>query len=138
MGQCILQNQAGGGMNATLLWTNPNPNSNMTDTTIYLNAVGTEGYNYLYFLFKNSTSSSAQVLDSMFSLVDGSNPYRNNISVTNSSGTSFTRYISYKINNLTRIYVAKCYNNDNGGRKDDFCIPIKIFGIKGKINGIEK
>ena len=129
-------------MNATLLWTNPNPNSSTGATDIKFENLN--DYDYLLVESKESTSINnvyQSLLPIAFErLTSSSNYYTAPITSTYTGQTNWVvcgrkagfrsdkKTLWFDVNSI--IGLTSIWNDRN--------IPIKIFGIKGKINGIEK
>ena len=131
MGQCIIQNQAGGGMTSTLLWTNPSPgNGSMETITINVNL---NDYTYLGFMVKShglySSSGVLQIMptSSIKTSSSNNNPPACISSYDTGNGVGVVRTVERVNNNQIRI-VARGDNR--------VTMPLKMYGIKGKINGI--
>lgn len=110
---------AGGGMNSTLLWTNPNP------TSAYSGKINIDISDYDYLQIESIYSSGRpdikgsgiiQVSDVMIQSPCG---YYDTVRYWTRDGNAITPSIGH-------------YSDGNTGT--NCCIPQRIFGIKGKIN----
>lgn len=129
-------------MTATLLWANPNPNSSIGLTDIKCENL--TDYDYLFIESKESTSINyiyQSLLPIKFERLTSSNNYYTNPITSVYTGqpnwVTCGRKSGFRNDKKTIWFDA---NSIIGltGTWNDRNIPIKIYGIKGNINGIEK
>lgn len=111
----------GGGITMSLLWTNPSPTSSFAAQTVSVDLSGYDAYGVLVlFGTSNPNIVPMQVLpcdsarDGVLSVVARSN--------NNNGG----RLVTFSPTGLT--FTACTYN---GSSSNAYCIPYKIYGIKG-------
>ena len=133
---------SGGGMNATLLWTNPNPNSSIGSTDIKCDNL--VGFNYLLVESKETTSKATiyqSLLPVRFDLLTNSNNYYSStissVFTGQSNWVNCGRKVGFRSDKKTIWFDVNMILGIST-TNNSYNIPLRIYGIKGKINGIEK
>ena len=126
------------GLNASLLWENPNPTNELNQGLYQFNDNFTP-YDYLLIEFKPYKNIETPSLQVLFKL--GENQYnygaiRQMFGVAHDEGIGYMRYVILQMDKPKEMQIGWSYSNDNGSADDGRIIPTAVYGIKGKINGI--
>ena len=128
--------EASGGMNATLLWTNPSPTNELGQGSYQLNDNFTN-YDYLMIEYKPQRLEEKPIRQ-MFIRLDEIDIYQNKLSgalgFVTSDNRRITRafYLEYSKTNSIYFFGSVYESGTNSGS----IVPFKIYGLKGNINGI--
>ena len=130
----------GGDMNATLLWGNSNPTNAFGHTRLKLNDDLTN-YSYILIKFKPYQNIATPSLQVLFKLGEDQYNYgaiRQMFGVAHDEGIGYMRYIILQMAKPREMQIGSSYSNRDGSLDNTRIIPTAVYGIKGKINGIEK
>ena len=121
-------------MTKTLLWTNPNPTSNMSYGDITLSD-NFDNYDYLMIEYKGITTGS-EVFTSLYKTSQLHSAYcQNALGAFNSAYCVRAFWHSDGVHADNVIYMNDCYKyQSSSGTINSACIPINIYGVNGKIN----
>ena len=111
-----------GGMHAELLWTNPNPTTNMAETTLGIDLSG-----YDFFMADVNYHTTVVKTYRIIQPVKSGEP--NCIAVPDTSGHLVGRRYTINAGSIS-IGVPPAVGYGNG-----YVIPLRIYGVKGKISG---
>lgn len=128
----------GGGMTAKLLWENPNPTNTFGYTGLKLNDDLTN-YSYILIKFKPYKNIAIPSLQVLFKLGEDQYNYgaiRQMFGVAHDEGIGYMRYITLQMAKPKEIQIGSAYSNKDGSSDNTRIIPTSVYGIKGKINGI--
>lgn len=107
------------GVTMTLLWTNPDPTSSFAAQTV---SVDLSGYDAIEIVGTGGVQTPRLFINKM--LVDGNNWAM--FSVSGASSYYYNRHVDVLTTGLT---FSTGYRNGTAGT--GYCIPLKIYGIKG-------
>lgn len=125
----------GGELSETVLWTNPSPNSNFSNSTVNLiSGAKLSDYKYIKISAKYSTSGSklTSVIYSLdefvkFKAPSGSTSYFQG-GICFHGSIDVARVIRYV--NDTSVRIASCIQINGTNTTDSYAIPITISGLK--------
>lgn len=130
----------GGGMTKKLLWTNPSQNAAFDAQTVTLSD-SYDNYDYILIEYKLDINrlETAETIQSNFGINTTSNSMFMNLGSTTivGNGSSSTRAVRRDAYDSTKknIYFYNVYPLGGSGSWTHLCVPLKVYGIKGKFAG---
>lgn len=125
------------GLNATLLWTNPNPTNTFNSQRISLKE-SFANFDYIGVEYKKDASSSVSIKHTFITidkneLFDGA--LSGSMTMLFKDDARAHRVFKLVYSSELEMAIFNAFYSD--GRASNLCVPIRVYGIKGKINGIE-
>ena len=130
----------GSGMTKKLLWTNPNQNAEFGAQTVTLSD-SYDSYDYILIEYKLDINKPeiAETIQSNLGINTASSSMFMNLGSTTIvvNGSSSTRAVRRVANDSTKknIYFYNVYPLGSSGSWTHLCVPLKVYGIKGKFAG---
>ena len=124
------------GLNATLLWTNPNPSNKFGAQRVKLNE-SFDNFDYICVEYKREASSSIPIIHT-FIAIDENEIFQDSLSgaMTILFRDDQRAHKVFKLTYSSKLEIAFFNGFYADGSQTDMCIPLKVFGVKGKIQGI--